>query len=98
MQERGNPPGDSNDVIRDVTSSDSSEGAAPSVGQTRLRILIADDNQDSAETLSMLIGLMGHEVRVAFDGIDAVTVAEEFRPHLALLDIGMPRQIGRAHV
>jgi len=62
------------------------EPAAPA----RRRILIADDNQDGAESLAMLLELAGHEVRVAFLGEAALSLAKEFRPHTALLDIGMP--------
>jgi CheY-like chemotaxis protein len=54
------------------------------------RILIADDNQDAAECLSMLLELAGHEVRVAHHGRAALSVAEWFRPDVVLLDIGMP--------
>jgi CheY-like chemotaxis protein len=93
MHER-DPDKESSADSRDLPSPDSSADAASNAGASRLRILVADDNEDSAETLSMLIGLMGHDVRVAFDGIEAVAIAEEFRPHLAFLDIGMPRLNG----
>jgi len=56
----------------------------------RRRILIADDNQDAAESLSMLLALEGHEVRVAHLGRAALSLAQAFRPDTALLDIGMP--------
>jgi PAS domain S-box-containing protein len=56
----------------------------------RLRILIADDNRDAAESLSMLLELAGHEVRVAHLGRTALSLAQTFRPDTALLDIGMP--------
>lgn len=55
-----------------------------------LRILVADDDQDSAESLAMLIQMMGHDVRSAQDGLAAVRLAEAFRPDLIVLDIGMP--------
>ena len=54
------------------------------------RILVADDNRDAAASLATLLSLDGHEITVANDGRLALTVAEEFRPHVALLDIGMP--------
>ena len=54
------------------------------------RILIADDNTDAAESLSMLLELAGHEVRVAALGRDALALVQTFRPDIALLDIGMP--------
>lgn len=58
------------------------------------RILVADDNQDAAQTLADLLGMMGHEVRTANDGVEAIQVAEIFRPHIIFLDIGMPRMDG----
>jgi signal transduction histidine kinase len=58
------------------------------------RILVADDNRDAADSLAHWLRLDGHEVRVAYDGKDAVALAETFRPELALLDIGMPRMNG----
>jgi CheY-like chemotaxis protein len=58
------------------------------------RILIAEDDQDAAEMLRMMLAYTGHEVRVAADGIQAAALAEEFRPHVALIDIGMPRMDG----
>jgi signal transduction histidine kinase len=58
------------------------------------RILIADDNADSLETLQIMLEVMGNEVRVARDGEEAVKVAEAFRPDVILLDIGMPNLNG----
>jgi PAS domain S-box-containing protein len=62
-------------------------------GQARAkrRILVVDDNQDSATSLGMMLTLMGNEVRTAEDGFAAVEAAEEFRPDLILLDIGLPK-------
>jgi two-component system, chemotaxis family, CheB/CheR fusion protein len=54
------------------------------------RILIADDNRDSAESLGMLLNLSGHEVFLAHSGTEALNVAKEQRPDVAVLDIGMP--------
>jgi PAS domain S-box-containing protein len=59
-----------------------------------MRILVADDNRDSAETLSVFLQMMGHEVRTAADGQEAVELAASFRPRVALLDIGMPKVNG----
>jgi PAS domain S-box-containing protein len=66
--------------------------AAPS--PVARRILVADDNQDAADSLAMLLELGGHEVRVAHDGRAALSVAQAFRPDIALLDIGMPHLNG----
>ena len=49
----------------------------------RLKILVVDDNRDAAESLSMLLELKGHEVRMAYDGENALQLAEDFRPHMA---------------
>lgn len=61
---------------------------------TALRVMVVDDNQDAAETLSMALGLFGCEVRVAHDAGDALDVAAGFMPQLALLDIGLPDMNG----
>ncbi|HEV8202258.1 MAG TPA: PAS domain S-box protein, partial [Candidatus Polarisedimenticolia bacterium] len=66
------------------------ERKAPARG----RVLVADDNQDAAASLSALLGLLGYETRTASDGAAAVAAAEEFRPAVALLDIGMPKTNG----
>ena len=68
-------------------------GNGRTAGSTR-RILIADDNRDAAESLGMMLQLSGNEIRMAFDGVEAVSVAEEFRPDVALLDIGLPGMNG----
>ncbi len=66
-------------------------GKSPNVP---LRVLIADDNEDAADMLAMILDSKGHEVRVAHDGLEAVTSAEAFSPDVALLDIGMPELDG----
>jgi len=55
-----------------------------------MRILVADDNRDAADSLQRVLALFGHEVRVAYDGETAVRISGEFRPRVAILDIGMP--------
>jgi len=68
--------------------------AAPAAtGQLR-RVLVADDNQDAADSLAEALSLAGHEVRVAFDGPSALRLFHEFQPEAALLDIGMPGMNG----
>ena len=66
----------------------------PSTPARRRRVLVADDNNDAADTLAMLLEMGGHEVRVARDGEEAVALAASFRPDAILLDIGMPRLDG----
>jgi CheY-like chemotaxis protein len=58
------------------------------------RVLVADDNRDAAESLGALLRALGNEVSLAYDGVEAVEAARAFRPHLILLDIGMPRLDG----
>ena len=60
----------------------------------RRRILVVDDNVDAASSLSMLLSLDGHDVQAAYDGQSALRLAEEFRPAVVLLDIGLPRMDG----
>jgi CheY-like chemotaxis protein len=62
----------------------------PAASISALRILVVDDNRDSAASLGMLLRMMGNEVRLAHDGVEAVTAADAFRPDVALLDIGLP--------
>ncbi|HEY7642795.1 MAG TPA: response regulator [Steroidobacteraceae bacterium] len=60
------------------------------VAQARHRILVADDNPDALESLALLLECDGHEVWKAANGAEAFELAEKCKPHLALLDIGMP--------
>jgi signal transduction histidine kinase/CheY-like chemotaxis protein len=62
----------------------------------RRRILVVDDNRDSATSLAMMLSLEGHDVRRAYDGVDALEIARQFHPEVVLLDIGMPRLDGYA--
>jgi CheY-like chemotaxis protein len=61
-----------------------------------LRILVVDDNVDTALSFAFLLRSCGHEVRVAHDGRSAVEAACAFHPHAILLDIGLPRLDGFA--
>jgi PAS domain S-box-containing protein len=67
------------------------QSTRPSV---RRRILVADDNEDSAASMAMMLEILGNEVRRASDGLEAIEMAESFRPELMLLDIGMPELNG----
>ena len=59
-----------------------------------LRILVVEDNVDAAETLTILLETSGHKVRTANDGLAALQAALEYRPHVVLLDIGLPGMDG----
>jgi CheY-like chemotaxis protein len=58
------------------------------------RILVVDDNRDGAESMADMLGLLGHEVAAAHDGLEAVERAEAIRPDVILMDVGMPRLNG----
>jgi PAS domain S-box-containing protein len=58
------------------------------------RILVVDDNVDAASSMAMMLQLLSNEVRTAYDGLEAVALAEEFRPHVVLMDVGMPKLNG----
>jgi PAS domain S-box-containing protein len=59
-----------------------------------LRVMVADDNHDAADTLCRLLALYGYEARPAYDGDSALELCEAFRPDVAVLDIGMPGRSG----
>jgi PAS domain S-box-containing protein len=67
---------------------------APSRPVPRRRLLVVDDNRDFADTLGALFETMGHDVRIAYNGTDAVSAAAEYRPDAVFLDIGLPGRNG----
>jgi PAS domain S-box-containing protein len=80
-----------------VEKQDALHPATPSAGMQAVpgrRILVVDDNKDSAESLAILLKISGHVTRLAYDGLEAVAAAEEFRPEFVLLDLGLPRLNG----
>jgi CheY-like chemotaxis protein/two-component sensor histidine kinase len=58
------------------------------------RVLVVDDNQDSLESLAMLMSVAGNDTRTAADGLAAVAAAEQFRPEVVVMDIGLPKLNG----
>src|SRR5262245_26931976 len=58
------------------------------------RVLIVDDNADSAESMALLLRLDGHEVRLAYDGQSALEEAHAFRPDVMFLDLNLPKMDG----
>lgn len=75
--------------------------AIPQVAQTkgsltrdRLRVVVADDGKNAADIIAMFFEMEGHDVRVAYDGASAVEISATFRPHLVVMDIGMPGMDG----
>jgi PAS domain S-box-containing protein len=87
-------------TVRLPLAAASAEPAGPGVSSpggtraSRRRVLVVDDNRDSAAMLSMLLGQSGHEIHLAFDGVEGLEAAARFRPDVILLDIGMPRLNG----
>ncbi len=77
---------------------DATAAASSAVGETpvetRCRVLVVDDNRDGADSLAMMLGLMNNEVRTANNGVEAVKLAESFRPQVILMDVGMPQMNG----
>jgi PAS domain S-box-containing protein len=60
-------------------------------GVPKCRILIVDDLRDAADSLAKILRMMGHDIRTAYDGLEAVQTAAAFRPNVVLLDIGLPK-------
>ena len=56
----------------------------------RFRVLVVDDNVDSARSMAMLLQLEGYDVECAFDGEEALVRAASHQPHAAILDLGLP--------
>jgi two-component system CheB/CheR fusion protein len=72
-------------------ASEADTRSAPQPGPSRgRRILIVDDNLDAAETLAMMLEILGQETRQAHDGREALAVAGEYKPDLVFMDIGLP--------
>jgi CheY-like chemotaxis protein/two-component sensor histidine kinase len=62
--------------------------------KTSLRVLVVDDNRDGADSLAMMLRLMGNETRTAYDGEEALALASRFLPDAILLDLGLPKVNG----
>jgi CheY-like chemotaxis protein len=60
----------------------------------RRRILVVDDNRDSTESLRLFLDMLGNEVAVSYDGLEAMKALASFRPDVVLLDIGLPKLNG----
>jgi PAS domain S-box-containing protein len=58
------------------------------------RVLVVDDSRDGAESLAMMLELAGHQVALAYDGLEAIERAAQFLPEVILMDVGMPRLNG----
>ncbi len=76
------------------SSAEQQSGREPDPAEPKRRLLVVDDNRDSAGSMATMLRLLGNEVRLAHDGIEAVEVAEQFAPQAILMDIGMPKLNG----
>ena len=68
----------------------------PATATPSLRALVVDDNRDAADSLAMMLGLLGHEARSLHDPLEVAGVVRDFHPHVLFLDIGMPALDGHA--
>lgn len=73
-----------------TTAQPAREKPVSSTTVLKRRILVVDDNEDQAQSLGMLLNMLGHETHVAYDGPSAVAEAIKLRPDIALVDIGIP--------
>ncbi|MDQ3286812.1 MAG: response regulator [Pseudomonadota bacterium] len=76
-----------------VTRSDSLD-EIDAAGRACKRVLVVDDNRDAADTLAMMVEMLGHEVRRLYDPHEVVAEVASFRPELLFLDVGMPGMSG----
>jgi signal transduction histidine kinase len=81
-------------LVEPVSAQETAAPPAAANGTESRRILVVDDNVDAADALAMLLRLSGHDAVTAFDGVEALGLAANFRPDIVLLDIGMPRLDG----
>jgi signal transduction histidine kinase len=72
---------------------DSPPVAAPVASSSR-RVAIIDDNRDAADMLALTVGMLGHEAKAVYDPLLALDVIDGFAPHIAFVDIGMPKLDG----
>ena len=83
-------------ALHAVDEADPTNAIEPAFDKARRqrRILVVDDNVDSADTLAGVLNFLGHQVQAAHDGIEAVAAAASFLPEVILMDVGMPRMGG----
>jgi CheY-like chemotaxis protein len=70
------------------------DGDTPAASSAKRRILIVDDNKDSADSLALLLEITGNKTYMAHDGVEAFEAIEKHRPEVVLLDIGLPKLDG----
>jgi DNA-binding response OmpR family regulator len=71
------------------------ESSVPGAAQGQRRVLVVDDYQDLADSLTLMLRALGADARAVYDGEAALRSVEEFRPDLILLDLGVARAISQ---
>jgi CheY-like chemotaxis protein len=101
VRARSEGPGRGSEFIVELPASDAPPAPRPPAAAAPLarasdsrRILVVDDNRDSADSLAQLLRVLGHDVEAVHGGHEAVAAAERYRPQLVLMDLGMPELNG----
>jgi CheY-like chemotaxis protein len=81
-------------IVLDDTKAYSPQAADQPRPARACRVLVVDDNQSAAKVLSLMLKMLGHESRTAFDGQQACEIAAEYLPDVVLMDLGMPKMDG----
>ena len=81
-------------IVSQPAGPTSSDGKPAEPATAARRILVADDNRDSADSLALMLEMLGHEVACAHDGLEALESAKRSQPELVFMDLGMPRMNG----
>jgi CheY-like chemotaxis protein len=77
-------------AVEDLGEPEAGLAPPPELAATPLRVMVVDDNRDSADMLALSLKLMGHEVMTLYDPLDVLDAARSWQPDLAFLDVGMP--------
>ena len=81
-------------AVASLRPPESTSAPAPLAAREGVRVLLADDNVDAADTMSAVLQMSGHEVKTVYSGFEALRAAVQFSPDVILLDIGMPGMSG----
>jgi CheY-like chemotaxis protein len=81
-------------ILKPMATPHQTAEGADATRHSRRKVLVVDDNRDGADSMAMMLKLLGNEVTTVHDGIEAITAARAFRPDVILMDIGLPRLNG----
>ncbi|HLQ85049.1 MAG TPA: PAS domain S-box protein, partial [Salinisphaeraceae bacterium] len=84
------PESESAAALSEKISEEVAEEQAGAASPRRLRLLLVEDNYDVADAMALLLGSMDHDVRIAYDGYQALEEAAEYQPDAVFLDLGLP--------